>query len=264
MFTATSHRAVGLLREDGSDDESANVSGDRGGRRVRPSRRRLRAAAETETCWIARRARGHPQPTGDAARRPGTLDAVECTSVHAQVWCVQRGRGKEPKELGPPQLDSAKSVPGTRTEGSGNRVSVKRCHGVEAGKPVSSPNAASPAPPQGETGDVNRSRRRLTPDDRPVVDLSTRAAPEGAQAKARSADRGAFVLTPPPIRARSPAHRTPGSATMKAQVPAPTDLSAEQEPVAVGLAATANVRYVASRVACKHGIGTDVALEQLP
>jgi hypothetical protein len=35
--------------------------------------------------------------------------------------------GEEPKELGPPQLDSVRSVLiGTRTEGSGDRVSVKR------------------------------------------------------------------------------------------------------------------------------------------
>jgi hypothetical protein len=35
---------------------------------------------------------------------------------------------EEPKELGPPQLDSVRSVPiGARTEGTGNRVSVKRC-----------------------------------------------------------------------------------------------------------------------------------------
>jgi hypothetical protein len=40
-----------------------------------------------------------------------------------------------------------------------------------------------------------------------VVDLSTRAAPEGAQAKARSADRGAFVFrrpTPTPTTEKCP------------------------------------------------------------
>ncbi len=151
VFTATSDRAVGLLREDEGNDESANVTGDRGGRRVRPGRRHLRVAAETETCWIVRRARGNPQPASGSARRPGTLGAfgrrVICRLRVA--WCVTRctfgwgaGNGvvvEEPKELGPPQLDSARSVPGTRTEGSGNRVSVKRCHGFEAGKPVSSP-----------------------------------------------------------------------------------------------------------------------------
>ena len=75
VFTATSDRAVGLLREAGSYDESANVSRDRGGRRVRPGRRDLRVATETETCWSVRRARGNPQPTNGAARRPGTLTA---------------------------------------------------------------------------------------------------------------------------------------------------------------------------------------------
>jgi len=204
VFTATSDRAAGLLREAGGNAESANVAGNRGGRRVRPGRLHLRVVAETETCWIVRRARGNPQPASIAARQPGTLDAFGCTSVRKRAPSRQRSRGKEPKELGPPQLDSARSVPGARTEGSGNRVSVKRCHGFEAGKPVSSPNAASPATPKGETGDVNRSRRRLTPDHRPVVDLSIRAAPEGAQARASSANRGAFVFpTPTPIPAQS-------------------------------------------------------------
>jgi hypothetical protein len=62
-------------------------------------------------------------------------------------WHVAFGRSagngvvvEEPKELGPPQLDSARSVPnGARTDGTGNRVSVKRCHGFEAGRPASSP-----------------------------------------------------------------------------------------------------------------------------
>jgi hypothetical protein len=127
----------------------------------------------------------------------GIVTARRSGSPGTFGWSVGNGAVvEEPKELGPPQLDSARLVPGTRTEGSGNRVSVKRCHGFEAGKPVSSPNAASPATPNGETGDVNRSKRRLTPDHRPVVDLSTRAAPEGAQARARSADRGAFVFDP--------------------------------------------------------------------
>ena len=124
VFTATSNRAGGLLRETGGDGEVAR----------------------------SRRNWGHPN------------------------W-TQRVR-----------------FHGTRNEGSGNRVSVKRCHGFEIGRPMSNPNAASPAAPNGETGDVNRSRRRLAPDHRPVVDLSTRAAPEGAQARARSADRGAFVF----------------------------------------------------------------------
>jgi hypothetical protein len=139
VFTTTSNRAVGLLREIGGNDESAIVTGDRDGRRVRPGRRRLRVAAETGTCCIVRRARGNPQPTSGTARRPGRVVAFGHTSVCTWVSSRQRGRGKEPKELGPPQLDSARSVPGARTEGSGNRVSVKRCHGVEAGKPVSSP-----------------------------------------------------------------------------------------------------------------------------
>ena len=88
----------------------------------------------------------------------------------------QRSSGVEPEELGPPQLDPARSVPiGARTEGSGNRVSVKRCQRVRnRATGIAPDNAASPAPPFGETGDVNRSSRRLTPDVRSVVDLSTR------------------------------------------------------------------------------------------
>ena len=141
MFTSTSDRAVGFLRGFGGNDESANVAGDRGGRRVGPRRRRLRVAAETETCWTVRRARGNPQPAKGSARRPGRFVAFGRTSVRRETPGRQGSRGKEPKELGPPQLDSARSVPGARTEGSGNRVSVKRCHGFEAGKPVSSPKS---------------------------------------------------------------------------------------------------------------------------
>lgn len=155
-FTATSNRVGGLLREDGSNDESASAAGDRGERRVRPGRRHLRVAAETETCWVARRARGNPWSASATARQPGTLGAFGhrvihrlrtadgtsppgalrciygCTSVHTCGWGAGNGVVvKEPKELGPPQLDSARSVPiGTRTEGSGNRVSVKRCQRV--------------------------------------------------------------------------------------------------------------------------------------
>jgi len=41
------------------------------------------------------------------------------------IWKTEKWL--EPNELGPPQLDSARTVPiGTRTNGSGNRVSVKR------------------------------------------------------------------------------------------------------------------------------------------
>ena len=148
MFTATSDRADGLLRESGSNDESANVTGNRGGRRVRPGPGHLRVARETETCWSVRRAWGNPQPADGSAKQPGTLRAFGhwvdlppsgggchatfgCTLVHVRVTCRQRRCGEEPKELGPPQLDSAKSVPiGARTDGTGNRVSVKRCRRV--------------------------------------------------------------------------------------------------------------------------------------
>ena len=88
VFTATSDRAVGLPREDESNDESANAAGDRGGRRVRPGRRRLRVAAETETCWSVRRARGNLQSEGATARRPGTLGAFG-----RRVTCRPRAAG---------------------------------------------------------------------------------------------------------------------------------------------------------------------------
>ncbi len=148
VFTATSNRVGGLLREDGNDDESASATGDRGERRVRPGRRRLRVASETETCWCVRRARGNPSSTNATARQPGTLGALghrvinrlraaDGTSPPGALRCTcgwGAGNGvvvKEPKELGPPQLDSARSVPiGARTEGSGNRVSVKRCQRI--------------------------------------------------------------------------------------------------------------------------------------
>ncbi len=128
VFTATSDRAVGLLREDGSNAESANVTGNRGGRRVRPGSCHLRVGRETETCWSVRRVRGNPQPADGTARRPSTLDVfgrqvihglrgVDGTSPTGALRCTS-GRGvgngvvvEEPKELGPPQLDSVRSVP---------------------------------------------------------------------------------------------------------------------------------------------------------
>ena len=149
MFTATSDRAVGLLREAGSNDESANVAGDRGGRRVRPGLRP--PSGDVGDGDLLERSKGTGKPgvgerygetIGHARRLRAAGDLSPsgggCTSPSGEVW--QRSRGEEPKDLGPPQLDPARSVPiGARTEGSGNRVSVKRCHGFEAGKPVSSP-----------------------------------------------------------------------------------------------------------------------------
>ena len=150
MFTATSDRAVGLLREDGSNDESASASGDRGGRRVRPGLRPpsgdvgngdlLERSTDTGKPEVGERC---GETTGHAWH-PRVVGGLMPSGSRRHV-AFGRGVGngvvvEEPKELGPPQLDSARSVPnGARTEGSGNRVSVKRCHGFEAGKPVSSP-----------------------------------------------------------------------------------------------------------------------------
>jgi hypothetical protein len=149
VFTATSDRAAGLLREDGSNDESATVTGDRAGVGSDRACGHLRVTWETETCWSVRRCgetrhrrtvrrddRARLSPSGD--ERPGAFGRQVAHRFRAGR--MQRSRGEEPKELGPPQLDPARSVPnGARTEGSGNRVSVKRCHGFETGKPVSSP-----------------------------------------------------------------------------------------------------------------------------
>lgn len=110
MFTATSQRADGLLREVGGNDESAHVAGDRGGRRVRPGRGHLRVASETEACWNDRQGTGQPaagerigETTGQARRLrvPGDLSlsggrrhvTFGCTSVHELVQCGQRSGG---------------------------------------------------------------------------------------------------------------------------------------------------------------------------
>jgi hypothetical protein len=110
VFTATSHRADGLLREVGGNDESANVTGDRGERRVRPGRGRLRVASETEACWNDRQGTGQPaagerigETTGQARRLRVSGDLLlsggrrhatsGCTSVHVWVLCGQRSGG---------------------------------------------------------------------------------------------------------------------------------------------------------------------------
>jgi hypothetical protein len=147
---------------------------------------------ETETCWSVRKLRGNPWPTSGAARRSGSQDVFGRPVDNGAVV-------EEPKELGPPQLDSARSVPiGARTDGTGNRVSVKRCQtGSGPGNWCRVRNAASPATPKGETGDVNRSSRRLTPDVRPVVDLST-SSPEGCAGESRSPDGALSFFQPAP------------------------------------------------------------------
>jgi hypothetical protein len=127
----------------------------------RPSRETVRASGQTGPAApsggagngdLLERSRVAGQPviaercgetTGQACRPRATSDLAPSGGR----WHIAFGRDacngvvvEEPKELGPPQLDPARSVPnGTRTEGSGNRVSVKRCHGFETGKPVSSP-----------------------------------------------------------------------------------------------------------------------------
>jgi hypothetical protein len=71
---------------------------------------------------------GQPAPRGVAARQPGTPPPSGDRQGHDLRGVFGNGAmAQEPKDLGPPQLDSVRSVPiGTRTDGSGNRVSVKR------------------------------------------------------------------------------------------------------------------------------------------
>lgn len=129
VFTAISDRVTVGFRVDGGNDESANVTGDRGGRRVRPDPRSPPGGRGRRRPAGAFGGSGQPVPRGVAARRPGT------PSPSGGGGCSTFGSGagngvmaQEPKDLGPPQLDSVRSVPiGTRTEGSGNRVSVNRC-----------------------------------------------------------------------------------------------------------------------------------------
>ena len=77
MFTATSDRAVGLLREGGSNDESATATGDRGGRRVRPGRRP--PSGDVGDGDLLERSEGTGQPAagercGEAIEASGTGD----------------------------------------------------------------------------------------------------------------------------------------------------------------------------------------------
>jgi hypothetical protein len=119
---------------------------------------------------------------------------------HLRVVGGRGSRGVEPKDLGPPQLDPARSVPiGTRTEGSGNRVSVNRCQrvrdratGVESERAI----ARHAARRDGRCEQVeSKATARRSTSGGPVH----RAAPEGALARAGCADRGAFVFPLAPV-----------------------------------------------------------------
>jgi hypothetical protein len=204
VFTATSDRAVGLPREDGSNDESVHVTGNRGGRRVRPGPRAPSGGRGRRRPAEGFDATGQPGAGGASARRSG--------SDQLSGWSGQRSRGEEPKELGPPQLDSARSVPiGTRTEGSGNRVSVKRCLGVEAGQPVSSPKsgiARRAARRDGRCEQVeSKANARRSTSGGPVHE-----SPRRVRRRKPATRRGAFVFPPPRPR------RTPSSGQWRAAV----------------------------------------------
>jgi hypothetical protein len=182
----------GRLSSRAGNDESANVTGDRGGRRVRPDPRAPSGG------------RGRRRPAGafDATGQPGVENEPARRSGSQQLsgWSGQRSRGEEPKELGPPQLDSARSVPiGTRTEGSGNRVSVKRCLGIEAGQPVSSPKrgiARRAARRDGRCEQVeSKANARRSTSGGPVHE-----SPRRVRRRKPATRRGAFVFPLPTSR----------------------------------------------------------------
>ena len=107
------------------NDESADVTGDRGGRRVRPGprspsggrgKRRPAGVCGGDGATRHRRAdrRGRPGPRGAFGQPVGNGAVVRSRRNWGHPNWTQRGRFPI----------------GTRTEGSGNRVSVKRCRRV--------------------------------------------------------------------------------------------------------------------------------------
>lgn len=112
-----------------------------------------------------------------------TERVCEATELNSglRVGARRRGSGAEPNDQGTPQLNlGPAALLGTNFDDTGNRVSGTVTNRVECGLPdlirktVIARRVALPISIGGnaETGDVNRSRCRLTPDERPVVDLS--------------------------------------------------------------------------------------------
>ncbi len=133
VFTATSDRAVGLLREAGGNDESATVTGNRGGRRVRPGLRPPSGDVGNGDLPERSEVTGQPaagercgETTGHARRLRASGDLPPSGGGRHVAFgrCVGNGVVvEEPKELGPPQLDSARSVPmapGPRARATGS------------------------------------------------------------------------------------------------------------------------------------------------
>jgi len=192
----------------------------------------LRVGSETGACWSVRLGTGRPA-AGRVVRRsdrarsapPGDGRVAHLRvryGFHLRVHFGARGEGicngavvEEPKELGPPQLDSARSVPiGARTDGSGNRVSVKRCHGFEAGRPVSSPTRGIARHAERRDGrceqvETKANARHSTsggpcPFEQPrKVRRREPAAPTGALSFSRT------PLAPPGVGSRPPPSRHP-------------------------------------------------------
>ncbi len=123
-------------RETGATGESASRAGNCDG--VRSDRSDEQSSA-TETCWSVPGNRGGP------ARQPGSQETA---------W--QRSSGSAPKDLRPTQLDLSEDGSDwhqDRWHGQpGQRESVTT--GSVAGNRYRNRKAASPATPQGETGDV--------------------------------------------------------------------------------------------------------------
>ena len=109
---STDHLQPGVVRLSGQRDneESAasRVPGQPGARSGVGSDRVVERSAATEACWVRRVIGGCGEETESA-----------------RFAVSETGCGTEPTDLGSPQLASERAVPlGTRTVGSGNRVSV--------------------------------------------------------------------------------------------------------------------------------------------
>ena len=93
----------------------------------RPEQATAKASGQTGSTGNRRQRRPAGACPGDPSGSHGGVPARQPGPRETQVAWGQRGNGSEPKDLGPPQLASVRTVPiGTRTDGTGNRVSVKR------------------------------------------------------------------------------------------------------------------------------------------
>ncbi len=163
---ATSDRAPGNR----GDEESASGAGNCDG--VGSDRAHWERWA-TETCWVRL-----GQPGRSRRDRPG----VRATAGNG-------GRGSEPRIWGHPNWPPVRRfrlAPGPMARFTGSAWNGD--NGPQVGQPAERVTyAASPAAPATARRAMCRSRRRLTPVDRPVVDLSDRDAPGAPLARAGDA-----------------------------------------------------------------------------